>query len=203
MPSSSDPTRGAQTHAGSTHGTVGLGDHKIVPYDERWPALARALIARLQTGLGAVAIRLDHIGSTSVIGLGARPIIDVQVSVHDVLDRQAFEPSLVALGYRHFPFPELPIDDYLLFTPADGSNTEHIAVCTHGSWHELRHLALRDFLRVFPDAAARYEAAKRKSARAAEGIRERYSAGKNDTVQALEREALAWATEPDSTTTHD
>ena len=171
---------------------AGVGHHRIVPYDTSWDGRARALIGRLRRGLGDVAVRIDHIGSTAVPGLGARPIIDVQVSVADVFDRSSFEPLLNALGYVHFAFPELPIDDYLIFVPADGSNTEHVSVCQINTRHEHRHLALRDFLSRFPQAASEYETEKRRSASAAQGSREAYAAGKHDRVQALERQALAW-----------
>ena len=171
---------------------TGTGHHRVVPYDARWDARARTLIDKLGRGLEGIAVRIDHIGSTAVPGLGARPIIDVQVSVTDVRNRSSFEPQLNALGYQHFAFPELPVDDYLIFVPADGSNTEHIAVCEINTRHERRHLALRDFLSRFPQAAREYEAEKRRSAAAAQGSREAYSAGKHDRLQVLEGQALAW-----------
>lgn len=176
----------------------GSGHHRIVPYDHRWDDRARTLIGKLRGGLDGVAVRIDHIGSTAVPGLGARPIIDVQVSVAQVRDRASFEPRLNALGYEHFAFPELPVDDYLIYVPADGSNTEHVAVCEIDTRQERRHLALRDFLTCFPRAAREYEAEKRRSASAADGSREAYAAGKNNRLQQLEAQALAWfdATRP-------
>jgi GrpB-like predicted nucleotidyltransferase (UPF0157 family) len=163
-----------------------------VPYDVRWDARARDLISRLQRGLDGVAVRIEHIGSTAVPGLGARPIIDIQVSVADVHERFTFEPRLNALGYEHFAFPELPIDDYLVFVPADGSNTEHVAICEANTAQERRHLALRDFLTECPEAAHEYETEKRRSAAVAQGSREAYAAGKNCRLQQLEAQALAW-----------
>jgi len=171
---------------------AGIGHHRVVPYDAGWDDRARTLINTLRRGLDDVAVRIDHIGSTAVPGMGARPIIDVQVSVADVRDRSAFEPRLNALGYEHFAFPELPVDDYLIFVPADGSNTEHVAVCEIDTRQERRHLALRDFLSRFPRAAREYEAEKRRSASAAQGSREAYAAGKNGRLQELEGQALAW-----------
>src|SRR4051794_7305581 len=125
----------AASAAGGSGSVTGAGHHRIVPYDARWDARARELIAKLRDGLGAVAVRIDHIGSTAVRGLGARPIIDVQVSVADVLDRSSFEPRLNALGYEHFAFPELPVDDYLVYVPSDGSNTQHVSVCQVATRH--------------------------------------------------------------------
>ena len=173
--------------------TSGLGDHRIIDYDPSWPSRAAVIIDRLRAALGPRAGRIEHIGSTSVPGLGARPIPDVQVSVHDVHDHQAFVPALVRLGYELFRFPELEVDDYLVFVPADGSNTEHVQVCEVGSRQEQRHLAVRDYLRARPDECDAYEQVKRRAATAAEGDRGAYSRGKDAHVQGLEQRALAWA----------
>ena len=72
------------------------------------------------------------------------------------------------------------------------SNTEHIQVCESGSDQERRHLAVRDFLREHPDEQAAYERTKRDAAHLAGGVREKYSAAKNDYVQSLQTRALAW-----------
>jgi GrpB-like predicted nucleotidyltransferase (UPF0157 family) len=90
--------------------------------------------------------------------------------------------------------PELDADDYLVFVPADGSNTEHIEVCEHGSLQERRHVVVRDYLRATAEERAAYEQVKRCAAAAAAGERARYSAGKDAFVRALEQRALAWST---------
>lgn len=170
----------------------GRGDQRIVPYDPSWLVRAENLSARLREALGSAAVRIEHIGSTSVPGLAARPIPDIQVSVRDVRDRDSFVPALESIGYTHFRFPELDIDDYLVFVPADGSNTEHIQICQVGSHQELRHLVVRDFLRSDPEECDAYARAKRKAAVAANGDRSVYSKGKDAFVHALEERALAW-----------
>lgn len=172
----------------------GRGHHTIRGYDPGWAERASELIRILRGALANVAVSIEHIGSTAVPGMGARPIIDIQVSVPNVFDRSSFDPQLQSLRYIWFPFPELPDDDYLVYVPADDSNTEHVAVCQAGSLHERRHLALRDYLRADPSAASQYEAVKRQAAEAAQGSREIYSAGKDRTVKELEQQALAWAT---------
>jgi GrpB-like predicted nucleotidyltransferase (UPF0157 family) len=170
----------------------GSGDHRVVPYDPTWPARAAHLIRLIQQTLGDTAVRVDHVGSTAVPGLAGRPIPDIQVSVRDILGRTAFTRQLERAGYRHFVFPELPVDDYLVFVPQDGSNTEHIEVCEVGSYQETRHLAVRDYLRTHPDERKSYEAVKRAAADAACGAREVYSAGKHEFLQALEQRAVDW-----------
>ncbi len=176
----------------------GTGDHQIHPYDPRWPEVAAQVAATLRRVLADVAVRIEHIGSTAVPDLAARPIPDLQVSVTDITDRRRFTVPLVAAGYEHFVFPELLVDDYFVFVPADGSNNEHIQICEAGSHQERRHLAVRDYLRSHPVERAEYEAVKRREAERAAGVRSRYSAGKHEFVQALEQRALAWVDDIDS-----
>lgn len=172
---------------------AGVGHHQIRPYDPGWATRAADVMQRLRGSFGDDALRIDHVGSTSVPGMGARPIIDIQLSVRDVYDTRSYDDRLRDLGYRYFWFAELPVDDYLVYDNADGSNTEHIAVCERGSLQEFRHLAFRDFLCAHPWAAQEYEETKRAAATAAVGVREAYAAAKRDCVQRLERDALHWA----------
>ena len=181
------------TWSAIVRGPSGRGDHQVVPHDRRWEARAQELTARLRAVLGEAALAIEHIGSTSVPGLASRPIPDIQVSVADIHDRDSFVPQLALAGYRRFRFPELDVDDYLVFVPADGSNTEHIQVCQRHSHQEHRHLAVRDYLRSNARERDAYERAKRSAAAAARGDRAQYSAGKDAFVEALERRALRWA----------
>src|SRR5437868_3748731 len=73
----------------------------------------RAEPERLRSALGDVAVRIEHVGSTSVPGLAAKPNIDIQVSVPDVYDRDPYFGPLFSLGYEHVPDPEFP--DYPFF----------------------------------------------------------------------------------------
>ena len=170
----------------------GTGDHRVVPYDERWPAWFAEVAAQVAGALGPVALEVAHFGSTSVPGLAARPILDVQVAVADIADTDSYVPALAGLGFERFHFAELPTDDYPLFVPADGTNEVHIAVCQLGGWQHRRHLAVRDYLCAHPDEARAYEQAKRHAAEVAQGDRATYSAAKNDFVVGLEPRATAW-----------
>jgi GrpB-like predicted nucleotidyltransferase (UPF0157 family) len=71
----------------------------IVPYDAEWPILFARLGSALRAALGDVALRIDHIGSTSVPGLDAKPIIDVQISVASFEPLNAYRGPLESLGY--------------------------------------------------------------------------------------------------------
>jgi GrpB-like predicted nucleotidyltransferase (UPF0157 family) len=81
----------------------GMGDRvEIVEYEPAWPALFTALGAHLREAIGGVAVRIDHVGSTSVPGLAAKPVIDVQISVLSLEPSNAFRVPLqdAGFGYR-------------------------------------------------------------------------------------------------------
>jgi GrpB-like predicted nucleotidyltransferase (UPF0157 family) len=101
---------------------------RIVDYDPAWPALAGEELRRIKEGLGVVAARLEHVGSTAVPGLAAKPILDLQLSVGTVEPRAAYVGELDRLGYLFVPAPESP--DYHLFAkPPARPRTHHLHVC--------------------------------------------------------------------------
>ena len=137
---------------------------RIVDHDPAWAALARQEIDRVRGALGPLVERLEHIGSTAVPGLGAKPILDLQLSVAALEPREPYAEPLERLGYRHFPDAGSP--RYHFFArPPERPRSHHLHVCEAGSRHELRHLALRDYLRAHPAEAARYEAAQARARR--------------------------------------
>lgn len=165
---------------------------RIVDSDAAWPAMAEGEMHRIGRALGPVAVRLEHVGSTAVPGLAAKPILDLQVSVDAIEPGGRYVVPLGRLGYLFVPAPESP--DYHFFArPAQRPRTHHVHVCQAGSEHELRHLAVRDFLRARPDEAARYAALKRRLVAKHPQDRLAYIAGKDRYVAALEARALAWA----------
>ncbi|GAA0918388.1 hypothetical protein GCM10009558_029210 [Virgisporangium aurantiacum] len=132
---------------------------RIADYDPVWPARFVEIGAALRTALGDVALRVDHIGSTSVPGLAAKPIIDVQVSVERLEPVAPFRDPLVGLGlvYR----AENPERTKRYFREAPGQPRTHIHVRRAGSFSEQFALLFRDFLRVDLRAAGDYVALKR------------------------------------------
>lgn len=166
---------------------------RIVGYDPRWPKAAEAELRRIREALRTVATRLEHVGSTAVPGLAAKPILDLQLSVADVWARSRYAELLAALGYLFVPDPASP--DYHFFAkPPERPRSHHLHVCEAGSKHESRHVAVRDFLRGHPDEAAAYAALKRDLVARAPEDRLAYIEGKDAYVTALEERALIWAT---------
>jgi GrpB-like predicted nucleotidyltransferase (UPF0157 family) len=165
---------------------------RIADYDPAWPTLAEAEVGRLKEALGEVAVRLEHVGSTAVPGLAAKPILDLQLSVDAIEPRERYVEPLGRLGYLFVPAPEAP--DYHFFAkPAERPRTHHLHVCEVGTEHEFRHVAVRDFLRTHVDEAARYAALKRKVVARDPHDRLAYIEGKYGYVSSLEERAVAWA----------
>jgi GrpB-like predicted nucleotidyltransferase (UPF0157 family) len=165
---------------------------RIVDYDPGWPGEATREMGRVRAALGDLAVRVDHVGSTAVPGLAAKPIVDLQASVTALEPKTAYVEPLEAIGYLFVAYPESP--EYHFFgKPPERPRTHHLHVCRAGSQEERRHLAVRDFLRAEPGEAARYEAVKRESARLHPEDRLAYMAAKDAFVEGLERRALDWA----------
>ncbi|HEX6488133.1 MAG TPA: GrpB family protein [Candidatus Dormibacteraeota bacterium] len=166
----------------------------FVDYDTDWPVRFVTIAAPLRAALPEAAV--EHYGSTSVPGLGGRPIVDLQVALPPGTERESFEPILATLGYVPFIPPDmasLADDGMIVYVPADGGNAVHIAVVSAGGFHHRRQLAVRDYLRAHPQEAAAYAEVKRQAAASAGGVRERYAAAKGDFVAGLQERALRWA----------
>ena len=171
-----------------------MGDAiEIVPYDSAWPAHFDVEANRLRTALGAAALRIDHVGSTAVPGLDAKPIIDIQISVAEVRNADGYRIPLEELGYLYTHDPDFP--EYPFFgKPHAYPRTHHVHVCTAGGPEEHRHLAFRDYLRSHADVAQEYAAFKRRIAPRfrAEVYEDRvaYADAKSAFIDPVQREAL-------------
>ena len=127
---------------------------EIVPYDPLWPNVFASLRSRLTAALPDLALRVEHIGSTAVPGLAAKPIIDVTVVV-DTLDHLPAVIGLLAtLGYRHDGDLGLPGRESFT-APVDGP-LHHLCVCAADHPNLASALAFRDYLRTHPDTARAY-----------------------------------------------
>ena len=154
--------------------------------------MAEQELGRIAKAVGDAAVRLEHVGSTAVLGLAAKPIVDLQLSVAGLHRRERYVAPLERLGYLFAPAPESP--DYHFFAkPPERPRTYHLHVCETGSEQELRHVVVRDFLRSHPDEAARYAALKREVAARHPQDRLAYIDGKDEYVTALEARAVGWA----------
>ena len=160
---------------------------EVVDYDPAWPALFGETGLALRTVLGTVALRIDHIGSTAVVGLAAKPVIDVQISVAAFEPIETFKDPLERLGYVYRA--DNPERTKRYFREAPGSRRTHIHVRRAGSFSEQFPLLLRDYLRCHGGAAAEFAAVKRQLAERFRYDRAGYTVAKNPYVWELIRRA--------------
>ncbi len=164
---------------------------EIVAYDTTWPHLFARQAAKLREALGAVALRIDHIGSTSVPGLAAKPIIDVQISVADFEPLDTYCVPLERLGYVFRV--DNPERTKRYFREPPGQRRTHIHVRRAGSFSEQLALLFRDFVRTHPDIAAEYARLKMDLAQQYRNDRQAYTDAKQPYIYSVVAQADAWA----------
>ncbi|MGA9840603.1 MAG: GrpB family protein [Thermoplasmata archaeon] len=163
----------------------------IVPYDPAWPGLFRSIGTALRTTLGPVAARIDHVGSTSIPGLDAKPIIDIQVSVAHLDPDAPYRLPLEQAGYLWIP--DNPDRTKRFFQPSSGSPPSHVHVRPVGCFDEQLNLLLRDYLRAHGEAASEYARVKWELAARFRNDRGGYVRAKEPTVWSLLVRAHDWA----------
>jgi GrpB-like predicted nucleotidyltransferase (UPF0157 family) len=163
----------------------------VVPHDEAWAGLYEAEAARIRAVLGESLVAIHHIGSTAVPGLAAKPIIDLLPVVTDVALADACTPQFEALGYECMG--EFGIPGRRFLRNGGDVRTHHVHIFGLRSRADIaRHLAVRDYLRAHPAAAAEYGRLKAELAAWFPEDIGGYCDGKDAFVKALERAALAW-----------
>lgn len=163
----------------------------ITPYDPEWPGLFRGLGARLRESLGDVALRIDHIGSTSIPGLDAKPIIDVQISVADFEPLDAFRVPIESVGFEwQAGNPELT---KRYFREKLGGRRTHIHVRRWGSFSQQFPLLFRDYLRTHTEDAQAYADLKYRLAEEYGEDRHGYVEAKGPFIWETIRKADDWA----------
>jgi GrpB-like predicted nucleotidyltransferase (UPF0157 family) len=162
----------------------------IVAYDEAWPNTFIRIRARLAPVVETDGARIEHVGSTAVPGLAAKPIVDVDVVVPSASDFETVTDRLGALGYA--PEGDMGIAGRLAFAPPSGQPHHHLYVVVDGSPPHRDHVDLRDYLRSHPAEIERYAARKRELADLARNDPVMYTAAKAEII----RELLARARSP-------
>lgn len=159
----------------------------VVPYSDEWPTTFETLRAFVTNALGGAGRRVEHVGSTSVPGLPAKPIIDIDVVIEgdDQLD-EVIE-RLTAVGYV-FQGDKGVTGRYAFGSPR-GSPDHHLYVCAEGSRELRRHLLFRDYLRRHREEAAAYGRLKQELARQNPADRIAYTDGKSEWIERALRRA--------------
>lgn len=147
----------------------------IADYDPGWPQTFAVLKAAIEGALAGLVLAVEHVGSTSVMGLPAKPVIDLDVVVASEHVAEGIG-RLQQLGYEHEGERGIPLRE--AFRRPAGSVPHHLYLCPPHSPALANHLALRDYLRAQPDAARAYGALKRRLALEHAGDSDAYVQGK-------------------------
>lgn len=138
----------------------------IASYNPQWPALYEAEKERILGAIGQVVVAIEHVGSTAVPGLGAKPIIDIMAGVRELAAAEACIPRLEGIGYEYVPEYEVAMPERRYFRKGvKHGRTHHLHMVESTSTFWERHLLFRDYLRAHPETARQYQAEKRRFAK--------------------------------------
>lgn len=157
----------------------------VVPYDAAWPATFALVRERIAPVLGDLAVGIEHIGSTAVAGLDAKPIVDIDVVIRHADDLPEVVRRLATLGYTHLG--DLGVLGREAFRAAPEWLRHHLFVCAAGAAALQAHLTLRDALRADGQLAARYAALKHELAERYRNDRDSYTEGKSVFIASVLR----------------
>lgn len=157
----------------------------IVEYDSRWPALFEVEKNHILEVAGEKILAVEHIGSTAVPGLAAKPIVDMMAGVQGCSDADECLPLLARIGYNHV-MPE-PDDQEWFYCLGKGPHSVgyHLHLVKFRSNHWNKHLIFRDYLRKHPDVAMQYREFKERMAQKYESDREAYTESKTPFIESL------------------
>lgn len=164
---------------------------KIEPYNEAWPAMFAELGLAMRSALGCTALRIDHIGSTSVPGLDAKPILDVQISVSSFEPFSSIREPLEAIGFLYRA--DNPDLTKRYFRERPGQRRTHTHVRREGSWSQQFALLFRDYLRVHPGERNEYADLKHRLAEQYGDDRHGYVDAKGPFIWTVMQQASAWS----------
>ena len=160
---------------------------EVVDYDPAWPALFEQLRARVWAAVEPCAISVEHIGSTSVPGLAAKPIVDITVIVAAQADVRMAIERLAAVGYVHQG--NLGVEGREAFQSPRGLPAHNLYVCPRNSLGLENHLAVRDYLRTHAYAARSYGDLKKRLAGQFRHDIDGYVTGKTDAILEILRDS--------------
>ena len=159
----------------------------VVEYDPIWVHTFEKLRDFVVAVLGELLVTVEHVGSTSVPGLAAKPIIDLDAVVYTQSDVQTAIQRLVAVGYVHEG--DLGVAGREAFIPFDGAPWHHLYVCTADNAEYKRHIQFRDYLRSHSQDTKMYGDLKWELAQRFHNDRAAYTNGKNDFVKEILKRA--------------
>jgi GrpB-like predicted nucleotidyltransferase (UPF0157 family) len=162
---------------------------EIVPYDSAWPLLFEEERQALGRTLAAwLAGPIEHIGSTAIPGLAAKPVIDIMAGVQTLDASRSAIDAAARLGYCYFPYR--PDSEHWFCKPSPAFRTHHLHLVPFGNEQWRGAIAFRDYVRSHPAIAAEYEVLKRRLAGEFPVDREAYTHAKHPFIERITSVAL-------------
>lgn len=157
----------------------------IVDYDPRWPLIFEEEKRQILSVIGELVLAIEHVGSTAVPGLSAKPVIDTMVGIRELAEAPACYGPLSTVGYEYVPDYEDEIPDRRFFNrgPEEAHRHLHMAELNGSFWE--RHILFRDFLRAHPETAEDYCALKKRLAREFTTDMRAYTDGKTSFIESV------------------
>jgi GrpB-like predicted nucleotidyltransferase (UPF0157 family) len=165
----------------------------LADYDPGWPSLFESESELITEVLGDDVVDIQHIGSTSIPGLRAKPIIDLLVAVESFAPIETYARLLEPIDYHHHPHPE---EDERIFFWKGVPRTHHLHIVEYATWEHQRHIIFRDYLRAHPEMAQWYEQVKRELWIAFKGNRPAYTKGKTAFIKTIMARAVEEIVDP-------
>jgi GrpB-like predicted nucleotidyltransferase (UPF0157 family) len=156
---------------------------QLVDYDPDWPRIFHQLRDQIWPSVRDVAVAIEHVGSTSVPGMAAKPVIDMDVVIATVADLPSLKLRLGSLGYEHRG--NLGVNDREAFLSPVNLPSHHLHACVQNSLALQNHIAVRDYLRTHPSEAAVYSKLKKRLAERFPNERERYVESKTNFILSI------------------
>ena len=160
----------------------------VLPYDAAWASEFEKIKQELDAALGDLCLGIEHVGSTAVAGLSAKPCIDVDVVIRDYTVFDEVVRALADIGYIHEGDLGIPGREAFCYTGKSHLLTHHLYVCPRDSRELRRHITFRDFLRSHPEAVQQYSRVKERAAQLYPEDIDGYMAYKSACIEALYRQ---------------
>ena len=136
----------------------------VMPYDKEWQTDFEKIKNELENAIGDMVIAIEHVGSTSVQGMSAKPCIDIDVVIKDYSVFDILVSRLADIGYIHEGDLGIKDREAFKYTNKPHLQTHHLYVCPQYSAELHRHITFRDYLRTHPEAVNEYSKVKEKAA---------------------------------------
>ncbi len=166
---------------------------QLSDYDPAWVTNFQAECELLEAALGEQVVEIKHVGSTSIPGLRAKPIIDILVAVEEFAALDDYVTRLAPLGYQHHPHDA---EDERLFFWKGTPRTHHLHIVEFMTWEHQRHIVFRDYLRAHPEIAEWYEQVKRELSVTFKNNRPAYTKGKTAFIKTIMARAVEEIVDP-------